>query len=317
MKLDIVVPFFNEEACIEKFYRSLADKMDRISKIECRYYFIDDGSQDGTPDILKKLALEEQRIHVLTLLWNHGHQKALIAGLDACKGDAVLMMDGDGQHPAAVAAEMVNLAIENKEIAMIQAIRREGQGGKFKEWSSRLFYWIMNRAVPELHLERGASDFRVIRKETAEIIKAFPDRYQNLRVLLSTIKLPTITVHYTPMDRIAGSSKYSWRKMLNLAADGIFTFSALPLRLSIFLMVGTGLLGFGYTLYGLAVYLQSRVVPGWTSVIALVGLVSSAVFAVLAIMAQYIRRIYEDVQGHPIYIRRPELQNQNEDRTSS
>ena len=103
--------------------------------------------------------------------------------------------------------------------------------------------------------------------------------------------------------------------MWNLAADGIFTFSSVPLRLSILLMVGTGLLGFLYAIYSMIVYLQNRVVPGWTSVVALIGLISSAIFAVLAIMAQYIQRIYEDVRRPPIYIRNPHLKK-NESRQS-
>jgi len=317
MNLDIVIPFFNEEDCIMRFCEELIDALDGISGIDCRYYLIDDGSRDKTPIILKKLASSDTRVRVITLMGNHGHQRALIAGLDYCQGDRILMMDGDGQHPIGVAVQLVNLSMEKSDAAILQAVRREGQGGKCKEWPSRIFYWLINRLVPEIHLERGSSDFRVIRKDVLNLIRSYPDRYRNLRVLLSTLRLPTVHVPYVPLKRTAGRSKYNLRKMLNLATDGIFTFSSLPLRLSVILMIGTGFLGFGYTVYGVAVYLQNRVVPGWTSVIALIGLVSSAVFAVLAIMAQYIRRIYEDVQRHPIYILHPDSKGNDKDGKNS
>lgn len=310
MNLDVVVPFFNEEECVEEFCKNLMKEMDKIAGVEYKYYFIDDGSEDNTLELLKKISNDDKRINVIALLGNHGHQRALIAGLDACNGDTVLMMDGDGQHPIKVAKEMVQLAINKNEIAIFQAVRANSQGGIFKEWSSCLFYQIINLLIPELHLEKGASDFRIMRKEVVDILKAFPDRYRNLRMLLSLLKFPQISVPYKPAQRMGGKSKYNWKKMVKLASDGIFTFSYLPTRISIFLMIGTGMLGLCYAIYGITAYLQGRVLPGWTSMTALVGLVASAIFAVLAIIAQYIRRIYEEVQKHPVYIRKPDFRGE-------
>ena len=104
MKLDIVVPFYNEEACVHEFCRNLINKLDQISDIRCHFYFVDDGSHDKTYELLEKLAKKDARITIITLWGNHGHQKALVAGLDECKSDAVLMLDGDGQHPVDIAS---------------------------------------------------------------------------------------------------------------------------------------------------------------------------------------------------------------------
>lgn len=109
---------------------------------------------------------------------------------------------------------------------------------------------------------KGASDFRVIRRDVLNLLKLYPDRYRNLRVLLSSLPLPTFYVEFNVLDRMGGESKYSWTKMIRLASDGLFAFSNIPLRLSLLLMVGTGVFGLSYSLYGLFVFLQGRVVSG-------------------------------------------------------
>ena len=305
MHLDIVVPFYNEKGCALKIIPELNKAMKQIQGLTCSYYFVDDGSNDGTAKILDDFDHNNDEINVIHLWGNHGHQKALVAGLDHCRGDAVLMMDGDGQHPVDVAVDMVYLFLNHPGVEMVQGVRGRGQGGLIKDGTSSLFYTVVNCLIPGTRLKNGSSDFRIIHKEVLLQVRKYRDRYRNLRILLSTLSLQTLNFEYIPSRRLSGKSKYDLKRMLKLAMDGIFTFSTLPLRLSLFLMFGTGTLAIAYTLYGLIVYIQGSVVPGWTSMIVLIGLLFSAVFAVLAILAEYINIIYEEVRRHPIYTLKP------------
>lgn len=305
MKLDVVVPCYNESECVEFFTRQLVEELSRVPGVSFRCLLVDDGSTDGTGDILDGLAERDSRILVTHLWGNHGHQKAVMAGLDRCEGDMVLMMDGDGQHPPKVAAELVRCAMESPAVPVVQGVRSGRQHSRFKDAGSRLFYAGVNRLMPETRMEPGASDFRVIRRSVLDLLRRYPDRYRNLRVLLASLGLPTLNIRYEVGPRIGGRSKYDLGKMLRLAADGVFAFSDFPLRLCLLSMAVTGLLGLAYLMYVVVVYLRGLVVPGWTSIIMLILLLFTAVFGVLAILAEYVRRIYEDVRGHPVYRIRP------------
>ena len=305
MKLDIVVPFFNEQECAQEFVLSLIRALGEVSGLECTYYFVDDGSSDATPFILDKLADADSRIRVIHLWRNHGHQRAIIAGLDQCQGDAVLMLDGDGQHPVEVARVLVQLFMDHPDTAVVQGVRQGDQQGKLKNWASRFFYRMVNKLVPEARIVPGSSDFRLMSADARDLVRGYSDRHRNLRVLLASLGLPTMHHTYSARTRIGGQSKYNWPRMIRLAADGLFAFSAFPLRFSLFLMAFTGVLGIAYAGYSLIVFFQGQVVPGWTSLVALIALLFSAVFGVLAVMSEYIARIYEDVRRYPVYRVRP------------
>lgn len=300
MNIDIVVPFFNEEACIPSFIDNLISHLEKIDDVRFTFFFVDDGSTDNTASVLDDLAKQDDRICVVHLLGNHGHQKALVAGLDQCRGDAVLMMDGDGQHPSEVAVRMIQYHLAHPDIHVVQALRQGHQQGKMKNWTSRLFYWLANRL--DIGIKGGASDFRILSRTALNLISSYPDRYRNLRVLIASLALSSAYIDYEVGERLAGQSKYNVRKMIRLAADGLFAFSTLPLRASLSLMAVTALLGFAYVIYAIVKYLQGEVVPGWTSIIVVIAFLFSAVFGVLAILSEYISRMYDLIRQHPTYV---------------
>jgi polyisoprenyl-phosphate glycosyltransferase len=300
MNIDVVVPFFNEEACINSFIQNLMSHLNKIDDFRFTYFFVDDGSVDNTASLLDDLAKQDDRICVIHLLGNHGHQKALVAGLDQCRGAAVLMMDGDGQHPVEVAVQMIRYYQMHPDIDVVQALRQGSQQSKIKDWTSRLFYWLANRL--DIKIKGGASDFRVLSRSASNLVGSYPDRYRNLRVLLASLPLSSAYIDYEPDARLAGQSKYNVRKMIRLAADGLFSFSTLPLRVSLSLMAVTALLGFAYAIYVIVKYLQGQVVTGWTSIIVIISILFSAVFGVLAILSEYISRMYDLIRRHPAYI---------------
>lgn len=300
MKIDIVVPFFNEEACITSFVQNLFSHLEKIEYARFAFFFVDDGSTDCTASILDDLAKQDDRICVIHLLGNHGHQKALLAGLDQCRGDAMLMMDGDGQHPAEAAVRMIRYYQMHPDVHVVQALRQGSQQSKTKDWTSRLFYWLANRL--DIKIKNGASDFRILSFSALNVIRSYPDRYRNLRVLLASLPLSSAYIDYEADARLAGESKYNARKMIKLAADGLFAFSILPLRTSLFLMAITALIGFAYAVYAIMKYIQGQVVPGWTSIIVIIAFLFSAVFGALAILSEYISRMYDLIRRHPTYL---------------
>lgn len=314
MKLDIVVPLYNEVECASVFVKQVLAEFSRDPSLALRLLLVDDGSFDGTPEVLAELAKTDHRISVITLLGNHGHQKALIAGLDHCEGDAVLMMDGDGQHPSETAVEMVRHLQNNPSVDVVQGLRRGKQAGFIKNMTSKFFYWMINCLMPDARLVPGASDFRVVRKSALVQLRQYPDRYRNLRVLLASLKLPTAYMEYELARRIAGESRYNLRKMISLATDGWFAFSLAPLRLSLLLMLGSFLIVFTYLIYVVCMYISGETVSGWASLIALIIFMFSAVFGVLAIISEYVARIYTDVRRYPIYRIKPDCSVHEKDR---
>lgn len=301
MKLDIVVPFFNEEECVESFVNKLLASFSSVKDLQFRLLLVDDGSTDQTGVLLDNLAVNEDRIDVFHLWGNHGHQKALVAGLDHCDGDCILMMDGDGQHPVGTALDMVQMYVNKDNIDVVQALRQGKQSGFLKNATSKVFYYIVNLLISGAEIKEGASDFRVISRDVLHLIKCYPDRYRNIRVLLASLKLNTRYIDYVVEKRIAGSSHYHLRDMLALASDGWFAFSMSPLRISLLLMLSSFFLVILYMAYAAVMLIFGHTVPGWTSIIALIALMFSSVFAVLAILSEYVARIYADVRRHPVY----------------
>jgi dolichol-phosphate mannosyltransferase len=303
--LDIIIPFYNEELGVRPFVEQLVGSLGRRQDFDCRFIFIDDGSSDKTAVILSDMAASDMRIHVISLWGNHGHQKALVAGLDHADADYVLMMDGDGQHPVEAALDMINIMLSNN-VDVVQALRRGVQEGTLKNITSRMFYWSVNAVMSDACLHQGASDFRVLSRDAVQLIRSYPDRYRNIRVLLASLCLKTQYTYYDLAPRNAGVSKYTLQQMVTLALNGWFAFSSSPLKICLVMMGITGAVGVFYLVYSLFVYIMGHTVPGWTSLIAFISLLFCGLFAVLAILAEYVSRIYEDVRGHPIYrLRKP------------
>lgn len=302
MKLDIIVPFFNEESCASIFLTNLLQAFSSEEKLEIRFLLVNDGSTDNTARVLDEAAKKEQHIEVIHLWGNHGHQRALIAGLDHASGEAVLMMDGDGQHPPSHAVAMVRKFVELQGAAdIIQAVRSGNQSGWLKNITSRLFYRIQQFLMPGIKLIHGASDFRVISRRVLLRLNRYPDRHRNLRVLIATMKLETRLMPYRVEQRLSGKTRYDMRQMMALATDGWFAFTLAPLRISFFLMITSLFVVFLYVTYVVYAFSLGVTIPGWASIIALIAFLFSVLFGVLAILSEYVARIYADTRRHPVY----------------
>lgn len=299
--LTIVIPAYNEDEILPVFLRQLLDVTGNVSRCEVSVLVVNDGSSDKTAEKVKVVAQSDQRIRLLSFARNLGHQRALIAGLEHARGDAVLMMDADGQHPPEKAREMIELWLTNPSRHVIQAVRRGRQDGNAKNGFSALFYWVVRRLCPEFSIMAGMSDFRLMDREALTLVGRYPDRHRNLRLLVASLPMPIHFVEYDVLRRLGGQSKYSLSKMIHLAADGIFAYSNMPLRLSLYLCGITAAASMVFFAYSLVMHWRGATVWGWASLVCLITGLFSCMFATLAIISEYVARIYEDVRARPMY----------------
>jgi polyisoprenyl-phosphate glycosyltransferase len=303
MKIDFVIPLFNEQESLPDFHRNLAATV-LPESYSRRYIYINDGSTDATQTILRGLAKCDSNIVALELSRNFGHQAALSAGLDEADGDVVIMMDGDGQHPPSLVPDMLRLFEGGCDIVQAQRLDEARSGGFFKRVSSRWFYRLL-RAVGEVELIEGASDFRLFSRRAVEALRGLPEYDRFLRGMTAWIGFTTAVLPYPVLDRIGGRSKYSLRKMFRLAGDGLFSFSLVPLRIGLFLGLGFVLTATVELIYIAAIAIsghRDRLIPGWSSLV-LILTVSSAINMILqGILGVYVGMIFREVKRRPIYL---------------
>jgi dolichol-phosphate mannosyltransferase len=301
-----VCPCFNEEQGIEHFHRDLKNALDALRPdFTYRVLYVDDGSTDGTLPALNRIAQGDGNVRVYSLSRNFGHQIALTAGLDVAEGDAVILMDSDGQHPPALLPEMVRLWAAGNDI--VSTIRRKTDGSSlFKRTTSRLFYWTMN-CLSDTQLVSGAADFCLLSRRAHTALRRMPERHRFLRGLISWMGFKRVFVEFDAPARNAGQSKYPFSRMLAFALDGIFSFSASPVKYAarvgaIMCLLGTAYLG--YILFSWIAWGQFA--RGWASLIAVILVFNGVQISFMGLLGQYVARIFEECKARPLYFFRQE-----------
>ena len=295
-----VIPVFNEEELIPQ----LAARMEKVlGLLPCpaEVLLVNDGSSDGTVGQLRDLSLRDRRFKVLCLARNFGHQAAATAGLDAARGDAIVLMDADLQDPPELALEMLVEYQKGYDVVYGRRIRREGET-IFKRFTAWLFYRLTERLV-SVDLPRDVGDFRLISRRCLDVLKSMRETHRFLRGMLSWVGFPQTAVCFVRAQRVAGYTKYSFPKMLRFAWTAAVSFSPTPLRLSLY--TGALLLSIGtcYTAYGLIELIMGvRLVPGWMSVIVINCLSSGAIMLSIGVLGEYVARIFDENKRRPLYI---------------
>ena len=296
--LSLVVPAFNEEEAMEQsFERTYRAMSSRGYPFEIIY--IDDGSRDRTWEIISRLAREHEEVKALRFSRNFGHQLAVTAGMDEAKGDAVIIMDADLQDPPEVIADMVKAWEQGADIAYGKRLHRKGETAakKFTAWC---YYRLLNfmSAYP-IPLDTG--DFRLLDKAVADEFKVLREHNRFLRGMSAWLGYNAVPVEYVREERCAGKTKYTLKKMLRLAADGIFGFSSRPLTL-----IGwAGLAVLCIALLGLIATIACAAVtgvPGWLWAVCALVLLDGVMLCAMGVQGAYTQRIYDEVKGRPLYI---------------
>ena len=301
---DFIIPVFNEGPALERFHASLQAVTSSLPQHGFRFLYVNDGSSDDTPAVLDRMTAADPRIFAIELSRNFGHQAAISAGLDAFDADALIMMDGDGEHPPHLVPEMIGLFEAGYDIVQTQRIDRERKGFFLKRISSAVFYGLINR-LGETHVVSGAADFRLLSRDAADALRRLPEYHRFYRAMVQWIGFRSVILPFAPAQRIEGRSKYSLSKMLRLAQDGMFSFSQAPLRLGF--LIGTVFLLLAATeiVYILSFWIRgetSKLVPGWSSVMMVLTISSATTMFLMGILGFYIGMIFEEVKRRPVYL---------------
>ena len=296
--LSLVVPAFNEEEAMEQSFERTYRAMSSIG-YPFEIIYIDDGSRDRTWEIISRLAREHEEVKALRFSRNFGHQLAVTAGMDEAKGDAVIIMDADLQDPPEVIADMVKAWEQGADIAYGKRMHRKGETAA-KKLTAWCYYRLLNfmSAYP-IPLDTG--DFRLLDKAVADEFKVLREHNRFLRGMSAWLGYNAVPVEYVREERCAGKTKYTLKKMLRLAADGIFGFSSRPLTL-----IGwAGIAVLCIALLGLIATIACAAVtgvPGWLWAVCALVLLDGVMLCAMGVQGAYTQRIYDEVKGRPLYI---------------
>jgi dolichol-phosphate mannosyltransferase len=298
--LSAVLPVYNERETLLALRERLVRALDAASGGSFEVIFADDGSTDGSADLLDGFTAGEPRIRIIHLSRNFGHQAALQAGLDAARGDAVLLMDADLQDPPELLEQMVAAWRAGHEVVF--AVRRRRREGLLKRSAYALFYRTA-RLIADIDVPLDAGDFCLLDRRAVAALVALPEHNRFLRGLRSWVGFRQIGIEYDRDARHAGETKYTLRKLVNLALSGYVGFSAMPLRLAALLGVVTSMAGFGLALLVVCLWWLDIPSPrGWASLVAVMLVGIGIQLLMLGVVGEYLGRVYDEVRGRPLYI---------------
>ena len=301
--ISVVLPAHDEAEALPIVVEQV---LDALGERERELIVVDDGSRDGTWGVIGRLHEMYPEVRGLRFTRNFGHQAAILAGLIAARGDAVIMMDADGQHPPELIPAL--LARWEEGAAVVQVLRVHTVGvGLFKRIASRGFYWVSSR-LAAVELRPGSADFRLLSRPALETVLEAAGPLLFLRGLIPWLGLPTAEVPYEARRRVAGRSSYTLRRQLRLSIDGILAFSVVPLRLAIGIGALVSLFSFLYLIYVVAIRLGTGLaVSGWASTAGLLSLLGGIQLLTLGILGEYLGRIFLANLQRPRFVVRDRL----------
>ncbi len=299
IKLSVIIPLFNESKIIDQLVTRVETSVKKITE-NYEVIFIDDGSTDTTFTTLKDRTSHDDRLKHLSFSRNFGHQIAVMAGLDHCKGAAVVIIDGDLQDPPELIPQLYDKYMEGNHVVYARRISRKGETW-FKKITAKLFYRLMNR-ITEINIPLDTGDFRLIDRKIVENLKAMPEPNKFLRGQIAWMGYKQSYIEFARDERSAGKTGYSLGKMIRFALDGITGFSNAPLRF----VTNAGLLVSGIAflviIYALVSHFAlNQTITGWTSLIISMMFIGGIQLIAIGIIGAYISRINNTVRKRPLY----------------
>jgi dolichol-phosphate mannosyltransferase len=296
----IVAPIFNERENLPELRRRVSEVMDSTNE-PWELILVDDGSTDGSTEIIRQFAKEDKRIRPIIFARNFGHQIAITAGWDYARGDAVVIIDADLQDPPELILEMAKKWKEGNEVVFAVRTEREGESW-FKLWTASLFYRMIYR-ITDVKIPLDAGDFRLMDRKVVNVLKQMRERHRFPRGMSAWVGFKQVGVEYKRAARVAGETKYPFRKMFRLAINAVTSFSYFPLQVATF---------FGFASAGLAIiaippviYLRitgSQAFFGQATTLIAVLFLGGVQLISLGILGEYVGRLYDEAKGRPLYI---------------
>ena len=301
-KISIVIPMYYEEEVANECYNRISKVCKSLENYDYEIIFVNDGSKDKTMAILQEIADNDKSVKVISFSRNFGHQAAVTAGLKYITGDAIVIIDADLQDPPELIPEMLRLWEQGNEVIYGKRKKREGES-KFKLLTASMFYKTLN-ALSSVEIPKDTGDFRLVDRKIVEIINSMPEHNKFLRGLFSWVGYNQYAFEYERKERFAGKTKYPFKKMIKLAADGIIGFSTKPLKILGELGLISILISFIILVYSLLsfAFKWNNITSGWTSIMVAITFFAGVQLVSLWMISEYIGRIYDETKGRPQYI---------------
>ncbi len=297
--LSLIVPVFNEEEVLPVSYARMSAAMQALTGYDYEIIYVNDGSRDGTMKQLRAIAKEHKEVRVISFSRNFGHQLAVTAGMDNARGDALIIIDADLQDPPEVIAELVKAWENGADIAYGKRLKREGET-VFKKLTAFCYYRLLN-AMSAYPIPLDTGDFRLLDKKVADVFLKMREHNRFLRGMSGWMGFDAVPVEYVRHERQAGKTKYTLKKMLRLAFDGILGFSYKPMSLALYAgaaLGATGMLG----LIALIIIAATIGCAPWLWAVDGLVLINALTLAAIGVQGAYLNRIYDEVRGRPLYI---------------
>jgi len=296
----IVVPIYNETCCLDALYSRLSEVMDSTGE-PWELVLVDDGSKDGSTEMIRQLAQKDARVRPVIFARNFGHQIAVTAGMDYSRGDAVTIIDADLQDPPEVILDLIAKWKEGYEVVYAVRAEREGETW-FKMFTASLFYRIIFK-ITDVDIPMDTGDFRLLDRKVVDVLGSMKERHRFLRGMGAWVGFRQIGVPYRRAARFAGETHYPFRKMFKLALNAITGFSYFPLQLATYL----GFISAGLSIITIPIVVIMRLAGdqaffGQASTLIAVLFLGGVQLISLGILGEYIGRIYDEVKGRPLYI---------------
>jgi glycosyltransferase involved in cell wall biosynthesis len=304
--ISVVVPCFNEQQLLRATNERLFEILEQ-TQLDFEIVYVDDGSVDSSPDLLREFAAADTRVRVIRFSRNFGHQMAITAGLEHARGDAVVVIDADLQDPPEVITEFVERWMDGYDVVYGMRSEREGET-PFKLWSAKAFYRCIDQ-LSDTRIPLDTGDFRLMDRRVVDALLEMPERDRFVRGMVSWLGFSQVGVPYRRAPRTAGVTKFSLFKMLRFAMDGIFSFSIVPLRLATW----TGFAASGIAILGILLAIVERflgvpgLVRGWTSIVIAILFIGGVQLICMGIIGEYVGRIYGESKRRPLYVLREKI----------
>lgn len=297
--LSLIVPVFNEEEVLPVSYARMSAAMQALTGYDYEIIYVNDGSRDGTMKQLRAIAKEHKEVRVISFSRNFGHQLAVTAGMDNARGDALIIIDADLQDPPEVIAELVKAWENGADIAYGKRLKREGET-VFKKLTAFCYYRLLN-AMSAYPIPLDTGDFRLLDKKVADVFLKMREHNRFLRGMSGWMGFDAVPVEYVRHERQAGKTKYTLKKMLRLAFDGILGFSYKPMSLALYAGAALGVTGM-LGLIALIIIAATIGCAPWLWAVDGLVLINALALAAIGVQGAYLNRIYDEVRGRPLYI---------------
>lgn len=297
--LSLIVPVFNEEEVLPASYARMSAAMQALTGYDYEIIYVNDGSRDGTMKQLRAIAKEHKEVRVISFSRNFGHQLAVTAGMDNARGDALIIIDADLQDPPEVIAELVKAWENGADIAYGKRLKREGET-VFKKFTAFCYYRLLN-AMSAYPIPLDTGDFRLLDKKVADVFLKMREHNRFLRGMSGWMGFDAVPVEYVRHERQAGKTKYTLKKMLRLAFDGILGFSYKPMSLALYAGAALGVTGM-LGLIALIIIAATIGCAPWLWAVDGLVLINALTLAAIGVQGAYLNRIYDEVRDRPLYI---------------